>query len=821
VEGNLGVLYERERWPEVFFEVLRVYQRAYPHTRAAEKLEDRLLLLLNDNAVPYVLAYLLRLPDSGISWNVDFFKNRALQCEMAEDFAGAVSYCDLCLKLDPANSGVYAIRGRLLDDMERHDEAEAMYRKAVELNDTNHIAWHALARHSSQTDPKTALEQIERAISLADSEATYYATKSKLLLRLDDFDGALENCDKAIELAPLDAEYVYEKAELLMQDGKDVAAIALYRKAIGLDDKHLPTLWRLARFYGEDQPDMAIGYVNTILSLEPQNQDAKLAKGTMLMRLGETAAALDEFKQLMGIDPQCHEALAGFAAILLDEDPETALSYYERAIALSPQNAGYRSGKARALERLGDTSAAIREYRAVIALDKTDARAFARLGALLAPAKPKEAIDFYTRAIACAPENAYYLVCKAELLSAAPNGRAEAFACYLKAAELDPNNARLHVIVAGFLEEDGNAASAVEHYRHAVALDPNSAEVFYRLARLTFESDPESALLYVNSAISLGEKDIAGCYYIKARVLAAIGEKEQALDFLGQAIALSPKNPEYIVARGDILLGAGQFEKALEQYRLAASIDSKNAAATLGIARCLDALGDSAALGAYEKAALLAVEPDSAAAIPRLGFLLRESEPREALALLDRAIADNPAGLLLRMWRGDALRKLGDKAAAKREYEAAAEFCQEALRKGPQNASLRLMLGKLLLELEDPAAALGQFKAAAALDAKNHEALERLAVLLLQQGELGAEAALDAALETAPNCPICLYEKAKVLDAKEADAESIIALLDAALKTKPDFTEARRLLVELLRKKRSFIRLAIESRKLKQLTMNN
>jgi tetratricopeptide (TPR) repeat protein len=781
---------------------------------------------------------------------VDFFKNRALQCEMAEDFMGAVSYCDLCLKLDPANSGVYAIRGRLLDDLERHEEAEAMYRKAVELNDANHIAWHALAKHSSQAEPKAALAEVEKAISLADSEATYYATKSRLLLRLDDFEGALECCDKAIELAPLDAGYVFDKAELLMQDGKEVAAIALYRKAIGLDDKHLPTLWRLARFYEEEQPDMAIGYINTVLSLEPGSQDAKLSKGTLLMRLGETAAALDEFKQLMGIDPKCHEALAGFAAILLDDEPETALSYYERAIALSPKNAGYHSGKARTLERLGDENAAIREYRAVIALDKTDARACARLAALLAAAKPKEAADFYAQAIALAPENAYYLVCKAELLSAMAHGREEAFACYLKAVELDPNNARLHVTVAGYLAEDGNAASAAEHYRQATALDPNNAEAFYRLARLTFESDPESALLYVNSAISLGEEDAAGCCYVKAMILAAIGEKEQALELLGRATELAPKNAGYIVARGNLLYGAGQHKKALEQYRLAARIDSRNGAAALGEARSLEALGNAAAPEAYEKAAKLAPdnaghpayllhrarlldssediagaaalyravlekEPENMAAVSRLGFLLRESEPREALVLLDRAIGQRPAEPLLRMWRGDSLLALGDKGSATREYEAAEELCQEAVQAGPQDAAAHLLLGRLRLALGDEPAALGQFKTAAALAPKNHEALERLASLMLALGELGAESALDAALETKPGCPECLYEKAKILDIKEAAPESVIALLDMALGAKPEFTEARRLLVALLRKKRSFIRLAIESRKLK------
>ncbi len=948
IDQNMRALYEKERWPEVFFEVLRVYQRAYPFLKRTEKLEDRLFALLKENGVPHVMAQLLRLSDGSISWNVDYFKNLALQSERGEDAGSAISFCDICLKLDPANSGVYAVRGRLLDDMELHDEAAGMFQKAVELNDQNHSAWHSLAKHTSQTDPAEALTQVEKALVLADAEAVYYSTKAKLLQRLKepDIDGALECCDKAMELAPHEAVYPYEKAEILMQQGKDVAAVALYRKAVGLDEKHLPTLWRLARFYAESQPDMALSYINTILSQEQGGDgrsEASLIKGTLLMRLGETAAALDEFKQLMGVDPQCHEALAGFATVLLDEDPATALSYFDRAIAISGKNASYHAGRARALERLDDVAGAIKAYRAAVALDKTDSRAYGRLAALLAPTKPAEALGFYDSAIACMPESAYYHAAKADLLMTL-NRREQAFACYMSAAELDPNNPKYHITVAEFLAEAGNSASAAEHYRQAAALDPNNAETFYRLAGLLQTSEPDAALLHINGAISLDGAN-GGYYFLKSKILTALGHDKQALQalsdtlkadgkndealseisallreespelslhYLNRAIELSPPNSknrsEYITSRADMFFSTGKTREALAQYAEAASLDRENAKAELGAARCLDALVDGRALSHYEKSVKLA--PDNAEchghmaaclvrlgrdsealacyneamrldgespaymrgkadilerlgdkkeavglyrvlleklrddehAVARLGFLLSENaEHRDALFYLDRAVEMNPREPKYRLWRGACLLALGDAAAAAREYTQAAslsggdpeiyyslagltlEFapetalghCKKALMADDKNPKYLILYGRIQLALENADTALDCFNAAAALDPKSHEAKERAARLLAGRGDPLALEALDSALKTDPNCPDCLFEKAKLLDAQNADAGVLIELLDRALKTKPDFTPARALLVEQLKKKRSFIRLAIENRKLK------
>ncbi len=949
IEKNMRALYEKERWPEVFFEALRIYQRAYPFLKKTEKLEEHLLPLLKENGVPHVMAQLLRLSDGSISWNVDYFKNLALQAERGEDDNSALSFCDVCLKLDPANSNIYTVRGRLLDDMGLHDEAAGMFQKAVELNDRNHNAWHALSRHTAQTDSAEALAQVEKALELADAEAAYYSTKAKILQRLKepDADGALSCCDRAMELAPHEAVYPYEKAEILMQRGKDVAAIALYRKAVGLDEKHLPTLWRLARFYAESQPDMALSYINTILSLEQgdgERGEASLIKGTLLMRLGETAAALDEFKQLMGVDPQCHEALAGFATVLLDEDPVTALSYFDRAIAISGKNASYHAGRARTLERLDDVAGAIKSYRTAVALDKTDARAFGRLASLLAPTKPNEALGFYDSAIACMPESAYYHAAKADLLMLL-NRREQAFACYMSAAELDPNNPKYHMTVAHLLAQAGSLASAAEHYRQAAALDPGNAEAFYRLAGLLQDSEPDAALLHINSAISLDGAN-GGYYFLKSKILSALGHNRQALQalrdtlredgkndealseisamlreespelslyYLNRAIELSPpksKNrAEFITSRAEILFSAGQFRDALAQYGEAASLDPESGAAELGVARCFDASGDGRALPHYEKAAKLSPEnaechgymadhlarlgrdtealaccnealkldgvnpaylrvkagilerlgesseamelyrallqkrPDDEHATARLGFLLGENgEPRDALFYLDRAAEMAPRESSYRMWRGAALLAMGDEEAAAREYTEAANlsggdpeifynlaglslertpetalgYCKKALVADGDNPKYLVLYGRIHLALDDTDTALDCFKAAAALDPEGHEAKERAALLLAGREDASALEALDAALETYPGCHVCLFEKTKLLAAQNADAGMVIELLDRILKIKPDFMPARFLLVEQLKKKRSFIRLAIENRKLKQ-----
>lgn len=947
-EANVRRLYVEERWPDVFFEILRVYHRAVLAQGKSEGFEPRLITLLKQNSVPFVLAHLLREPEGVKVWNADRFRDLAVARERRSEFDAALSCIDLALKLEPENSMLHVQRGWLLDDLDRHDEAEEMFRKAIDLNASNHSAINSLAKHLAEKKPREALEFAENALLLSPAEGTYYDTKARILVRIGNREGAINCYDLAMEASPLSADFPYQKGELLLAMGKEMAAIAQYRKAMSLDEKHVPSLWRLATLYRESQPELALTYINTVASLTSDNQKALLFKAELLSRLGEEEAASVQFEEILNEDANCHEALAGRASLLVLTDPAAAIGLYDKAIKFSPKTASYHAGKARALENLGRLNQAVKEYRQSAALDPRNARILAKLGELLTEQKPREAADFFSKAIAIAPDNAYYHTAKAEALLKLTDGAVQAIACLNEALRLKPTDGHAHAVLAGLLESTGNAAGAVEHYKQAVKLDPKNADSFFRLARLILDTQPDMALLHINSALSLSPES-SDYYCIKAKVLTVLGHNKQAIEhlreslrasdsqdggrnaetlrelaeltesespklalmYINRALEMEPKNAEYICTRAGLLFSTGEHKKALNQYNEALKLDSKSHDALLGVARCLSADGDLKAIGYFdraiaiapdmadcyaEKAALLAksgrtgdavtayataivkdggnwryrlerarllesagrineacggykdviaITPECAQAVGRLGILLAESSPEEALPHLTRATYLFPDEYLYRAWRANALLALGENDAAAAEYiraaklggetgktyytiadilwkkmpETALGFCLKAVAADNGNAGYRLLCGRIYIALREPDNAIEQFRFAACCDAKCHAAFEEILRILAERGSPDAFDAVNDALGSNPDCVDCLLKKALLLEnnAENPDLDGALSCLERALKLSPELLSAREKLVEILEKKRNPVRLMLERRKLNKL----
>ena len=788
IEDNLKSLYQYERWPDMFFTVLQTYQRYYASLGLNDPLDARLTSLFKKNDIPFVFTGLLH--SAGIVWSADYFKDFAVLSEIDGDYETALAYCDLALKIDPASSPAHMVRGWILDDMEKPLEAIDMYQQAVELNEANHGALNSLAKHYAEKKPQEALSLIDKAIELSPAEGTYYDTKAKILLRLDDRDGAVSCYDLAMSASPYTADYPYQKAELLLASGREIAAVAMYKKAIALDDKHIPGLWRLAVLYKESQPDLALIYANAVAALDEENKEAKLLRCVLLSAVGDEGAAVKEYKRLTREMPESHEACGGLAALLVLSDPEAAVEYYSKAISLAPKTIDYHMGKARALENLELIPAAMKEYRTIIALDRTNARAYGRLGSLLAGTKPKEAIDCYTKAISFMPDNSFYYAAKAELLMKTPGGKAEAIACFNEASKYDPNNAQLHIYTAKLLEKTGNAASAAEHYRRAVAAGNNDADTFYRLAGLICHTEPDVALLHINSAISLDNTN-ADYYYLKAQVLNVLGHDRSALEtlteslaadgknpdvlselsgltdkesprlslaYLNRAIELEPNNADYLCARADLLLRLSEAEKAKSQYAAVLKLSPKNHAALFGYGRCLALSHDTEALEYYNKAIalsskiaayhagkadLLAANKDYGAAIPAYDKAL-SFEPKRWEAILAKArvleASGHPAGAA--KYYGQAAQLAPDCTEAlgrigillvEEDPRKAVEYLNRAIDLSPEDYLYRAWRGKAFVALGADDLAAAEYKEAAKLGGETAETYYTLASILREK----------------------------------------------------------------------------------------
>lgn len=942
IEDNLSLFYRGERWPENFFSILRLFQKCYPSLNKGQDIDEYLAPLLKRNGIPFVFAGMLKGSDSSIRWTADYFRDLANSSRGREDFESALAYADILLKIDPGSASAHLLKGWICEDMGRDTDAASLYEQALALNASNRFALNSLAKYHLKSSPKKALEYIEQAVADHPEEASYHATKADILKKTGDRAGAMEAIQKAIDNDPYNPDYPYEKGELLLADGKRGAAIAQYRIATALNERHVPSLLRLTEFSRDSQPDLALTYINTVVSLQPDNRGAMLTRAQLQQRLGENTAAMNQYKELLALDEGNSDALAGLGALyLVTGNAAKAIELLDKAVSLEPKSARRHYDKAKAHQKLGQDDEAVKEYRACVAADRGFSRAWAELGFLHEKTKPREAADYFSRAIELDPENAYYHTSKAELLAAAGD-RAGAIESYNQACRYDRHNAELHYKLALLLAEAGNNASAVEHLRTSVGIAPTNPGAFYQLARLLLDTHPESALLYINSAIALRENDGA-CFFLKAKVLEALGRNGQAVEelrnslgtgekdpevmkemaallgggcprvallYLNRAVEAEPGNPAYLCARAHLLYRLGQkgkaqaqyeelleknpdqhealfgmaciladrkekkaleyfnraiklepaaaeyhagkaaflagddagYREAVEAYSAAIDLNKQAWQVILEKARLLDAHGEQApAMEEYRR--VLMVYRKCVEAAARLGVMLAEISPSTALIYLDQAVRLDPKNYLHYAWRGKVLFSLGREQAAadelrqaiacgggnaevyftlaemlsRRMPETALGYLRLALKMEPDKAEYLLLGGNLHFLLGEYEPAKDYFRRAAELDQKCHEAHERLAEIAYLEDDPGCDELAGRAHETKPECVACAYLKARILDERKNDTDSALNFMNRVVDLEPDNLVYREKLVELLRKKKAYLRLLVENRRLEKL----
>jgi protein O-GlcNAc transferase len=176
---------------------------------------------------------------------------------------------------------------------------------------------------------------------------------------------------------------------------------------------------------------------------------------------------------------------------------------------------------------------------------------------------------------------------------------------------------------------------------------------------------------------------------------------------------------------------------------------------------------------------ILARVPDHAGALHLSGLIANErGEPREAIALIERAIELSPAVVTYRIQLGQIFHTLGDLARA-------AESFREAARVAPGSALALSNLAAALGSLGQLDEALAALRAAVAIDGSHAEVHYNLAVLLTQMGQSDAAAeSYRGALARWPDFPAAVVNYGNLLcDRGELDAA--LAVYERAIRSNP------------------------------------
>ena len=215
----------------------------------------------------------------------------------------------------------------------------------------------------------------------------------------------------------------------------------------------------------------------------------------------------------------------------------------------------------------------------------------------------------------------------------------------------------------------GQFATAISHFRAALALDPTDASVHEHVANALFGlGQPGEALASYDRVLAL-KPDLADTHFRRANALRALKRLEEAVAGYERALALRPNYAEALNNRGNALCLLRHQAEALASYDRALAIrpDYVQALNNRGNAlRDLRRLEE--ALASYDRA--LVIDPKFVPALNNRGNVLLDLQrPQDALASYDLALAISPANIESLNHRGAALHMLKEDEEAIRTYE--------------------------------------------------------------------------------------------------------------------------------------------------------
>lgn len=643
-------------------------------------------------------------------------------------------------------------------------EAAAAFPRDVVVSDRLRTQLRALG------EEEQLVREYQRILGEHPERVELYAELAELLAAQGRLAEARRQWEKTLGQRLGDAGDYARLAETYARWDLDEEAIGLWRKAIELDPGDLGVTGALVRFLGErDRGEEVIGILEVAESKVSDVPEAIEKLATLWMDVGQPERARASLElALNGIKGRpdggnLEARLRGRLGSLWKSEGRVDRAEEEWRIALDLV-----------------TTAPLRMElvdRILLSWGERDALEELREGELARQ----------TRERGRSPEernsSPWWLLAELDLRVGTPG---DAIGNLRELLDIAPGEAGARRQLAGLLEDHGETGLALEEWeRIAVESPAERRSALERVAELHLDRFDQTAALATYSRLLEGTAGNAAAFARVGELQVGMGRFEEAVEAFRQAVSLEPEREGYRLAFAELLGQLGEDELAREQIDAALANPEPSA-----VEAALDALhGHLSGLGSLERELeelrrRIDEDPYDFDAPRRLvGLQLRESEYGLALETLDRLLELQPEEPQLLRMRVGVLSSLERYPAAIRDLEVLARL--RGANRGP-----------LALEIADHALAYGDLdRASRAL----RDAGDPAAVAELYRKHRLYGAAIDALGglgQGASDPTVAWIQRARLLRLEGRDEEAVHAFREA-LQRDPDLGSAVRELAEL------------------------
>ncbi|MEM7253554.1 MAG: XrtA/PEP-CTERM system TPR-repeat protein PrsT [Pseudomonadota bacterium] len=428
-----------------------------------------------------------------------------------QDYEGAKKWIEQTLAADPTRAEAEALRGDVLLNESRLDDAVSAYRKAIELEPFNLVYRMALSELLIRNDAwDDAIAELDRILKVAPELGMVNYLRARAALRKRDFVGARDFAGVALKSIPehVQTRYVAGTAEYFqgnyelafehlnrIQDAyarnrSYVKLMTATRVKLGLVDEALagaeavmndPTIADAA-FLGQVSAvaagaghlQAAERLISAAESVAEDDSEQLFSLGVTKLRIGDIEGSIDAIEKAAKLDP----SLVGAEAILIvdklrSKSFDEASRRAEALIAAHPKSPlGHNLiGVAKAMQ--GDSEGAKKAFHTALKVDPADHDAGNNLGLMyLLEKKYADAKEAFLIVLGRQPGNVNVLM-RLAVIEAELSGTDKALKWVQQAVELNPEDPVARAILGTIYERQGKYEETIR-VTEPVATQPDA-----------------------------------------------------------------------------------------------------------------------------------------------------------------------------------------------------------------------------------------------------------------------------------------------------------------------------------------------------------
>lgn len=386
--------------------------------------------------------------------NREFELRRADILAQKGDERGAMRSIALLESIDPTDLDVLILKGSIHSKLNRHDEAIAIFRGAMEhAEDKSELYMLISYEYETMGNRPEAIAQLKAGLRENPMQYGLLYEIAFLYDVMDDAQGGIDFLNRYLDDHPYASPAWFNLANFHRKAGDYPRAIWALEMCTAIDDQDVFALEELGECYLESENyHRAEAQYRALLEMEDEDVDAMVGLARCAMGRQDLERAFKLYRKAAKTDPDFQEAYYGMATVCEKQGKyEQSLSYLRKSVKVDERFADGWFMLGEMLERFG-------EY--------------------------EEAGKAFDKAVELAPVEKAFLIARANLMFHHLD-RESGVEHMLEAIKTTPEDAELHYRIAAMLLMVGKSGDAMHFLQNGLEMD-------YSRHMVLFEENPEA-----------------------------------------------------------------------------------------------------------------------------------------------------------------------------------------------------------------------------------------------------------------------------------------------------------------------------------------